>query len=329
LEQCITRESRRSFIAFRLHSLDSYGSACEGQVVRSTKVNMTAGRWLGMLTLMIFILGIGYAAEAQESPATPNILLILTDDQEASTLEYMPNVQTLADEGKTFENAIFTQPLCCPSRATIQTGLYPHNSEITGNAPPHGGWPVFARRGFQHSTFATWLDDADYNTAYFGKYMNGYSGTRSVDGWDRWVVYSAPSGLGWSEYTNGTRQHRTKPMQAERMVREKALGWLGVASEGEEPFLGVVAFGAPHEPYPHPNATDEMFAGIRAPRNEGFNEADVSDKPAWVRKKPLMSGREIAAVDMDYRNALRSLVNVDRFVGEVIASVPELDFGPF
>jgi N-acetylglucosamine-6-sulfatase len=253
----------------------------------------------------------------------PNILLVLTDDQEASTLAHMPKVQEhLVAQGKTFENAIFTYPYCCPSRATMHTGNYSHNTGITSNAPPRGGFEVFSEKGLQHSTFATWLDAAGYDTGYFGKYMNGYSGKRPVDGWDRWGAYSGSVGMGWSEYTNGRRTGKTRsPVAAERAVAEQALTYM--AQERDAPFLAVAAFGAPHHPYPHPKAADKMFAEVQAPRTEGFNEADVSDKPGWIKNKTRLGGKGAKAVDEKYRDALRSLVNVDRFVGEAVESVPE------
>jgi arylsulfatase A-like enzyme len=187
---------------------------------------------------------------AQEAPPPekpPNILLILTDDQEASTLAHMPNVQEhLVGGGKTFENAVFTYPYCCPSRATMHTGDYSHNTGITGNAPPHGGWKAFSEKGLQRSTFATWLDAAGYDTAYFGKYMNGYSGRRPVDGWDRWGVYSGTVGMGWTEYTNGRRKYQTSPVAAERAVGEQVLSWM--TEDRDAPFSPSPPSGRPTPP---------------------------------------------------------------------------------
>jgi arylsulfatase A-like enzyme len=234
----------------------------------------------------------------------------------------MPNVREhLVEGGMTFENAVFTYAYCCPSRATMHTGDYSHNTGITSNAPPHGGWEIFSEKGLQRSTFATWLDAAGYDTAYFGKYMNGYSGKRPVDGWDRWGVYTGTLGMGWNEYTNGKRKFETSPVAAERAVGEQALSWM--TEDGDAPSLAVAAFGAPHAPYPHPKATDKMFAGERAPRTGRLDGADVSDKPAWVRGQTPLGGRGRRAVDQRYRDALRSLVNVDRFVSEAVESVPE------
>ena len=99
----------------------------------------------------------------------------MTDDQMPSTLQYMQTVQSeLVAKGVTFDNTVSTFPLCCPSRAVIQRGQYPHNTGVLGNNAPHGGFYRFGANGLHESTVATWLIDAGYYTAYFGRYMNGH-----------------------------------------------------------------------------------------------------------------------------------------------------------
>jgi len=73
----------------------------------------------------------------------PNILFILTDDQGWATLGCYgskkvptPNLDRLASESLTFRRGYVTSSLCCPSLATIITGLYPHQHKVTSNDPP-------------------------------------------------------------------------------------------------------------------------------------------------------------------------------------------------
>jgi len=77
----------------------------------------------------------------------------------------------MADKGMTFDNAFVTSSLCCPSRSTILTGQYPHNHLVRSNVPPRGGFKKFRELGLERYTVATWLDDAGYETALFGKYL--------------------------------------------------------------------------------------------------------------------------------------------------------------
>src|SRR5215207_2263776 len=58
--------------------------------------------------------------ESLTAPAKPNIVFILTDDMRKDDLKYMPKTRNLLSErGKYFENAFVSNPICCPSRATI------------------------------------------------------------------------------------------------------------------------------------------------------------------------------------------------------------------
>src|SRR6266542_3392001 len=97
----------------------------------------------------------------------------------------------MAAEGLTFVNTFVTQSICCPSRASILRGQYPHNTEILHNAPPLSGFEKFRDLGHESSTLATWLHAAGYRTAMFGKYLNGYLLGRAGQchvppGWSEW-----------------------------------------------------------------------------------------------------------------------------------------------
>ena len=141
------------------------------------------GRWpllaaVVLLAIELFF-GSGCTVPRTSESAKPNIIFILTDDQDLETLAHMPRVQALlVKQGLTFKNAFVTTPLCCPSRASILTGQYPHNNDILRNAPPLGGFVKFRDLGREGSTVATWLKAAGYRTALFGKYLNGYPGRR-------------------------------------------------------------------------------------------------------------------------------------------------------
>ena len=101
----------------------------------------------------------------------PNILVVMTDDMAATDLAMMPNVQRLlAKQGTTFDNAITSFPLCCPSRATFITGQYSHNNGVFGNFAPYGWYGMQDR----DNTLPSWLDDVGYRTALVGKWLNGY-----------------------------------------------------------------------------------------------------------------------------------------------------------
>src|SRR3712207_4133987 len=81
--------------------------------------------------------GCGPPTGVLRAPERPNVILILADDLDARLLEdhpeSYPNIQKLAAGGTSFESAFVSDPLCCPSRATILRGQYAHNHRIEGN----------------------------------------------------------------------------------------------------------------------------------------------------------------------------------------------------
>jgi hypothetical protein len=58
----------------------------------------------------------------------PNILFFLTDDLSWNLVSHMTNVQAMQKKGITFSHYFVTESLCCPSRSSIFTGKYPHDT---------------------------------------------------------------------------------------------------------------------------------------------------------------------------------------------------------
>jgi hypothetical protein len=96
----------------------------------------------------------GNTAQAAAAPQRPNVLVLETDDQTLAEMAVLPNVRRLiGDQGVTFDNNFDSFSLCCPSRASIFSGRYPHNHGVLTNTPPTGGFSAF-RRGAEAETFA-------------------------------------------------------------------------------------------------------------------------------------------------------------------------------
>jgi len=171
------------------------------------------------------------------SSGRPNLILILTDDQRWDTvgLEHprdgvtpvMPYVTNeLASSGVTFPNGFVTTALCCPSRASILTGEYAHNTGIHKNGPPDGGFQSFN----DTSTVATWLQSAGYRTALVGKYLNGYAtGSPCVPpGWDEWHVFVQVKFYDYDFNDNGvvTRYGTAPADYSQNILTQRALQFI-------------------------------------------------------------------------------------------------------
>ena len=92
------------------------------------------------LLLLTAILSLASHASAAKPP---NILLIISDDQSWTDYSFMgheaietPNIDRLAKQSRLFKRGYVPSSLCCPSLASMITGLYPHQTKITGNEPP-------------------------------------------------------------------------------------------------------------------------------------------------------------------------------------------------
>jgi arylsulfatase A-like enzyme len=253
-------------------------------------------------------------ARALEPP--PNIVLILTDDQRADTLAYMPIVQrTLGDHGVTFTNAYVSNPVCCPSRATILTGLYSHSTGVYTNNFS-GGFAAFD----DSSTVATWLHDAGYRTGLFGKYLNGYETEYTPPGWDRWFAthgsgdyysYSATSDGRIVQYGDARTDYGTS------VVGHEAISFIR-DTPAEQPLFAYVSVPAPHDPSIPAPGDDKIFGKIEPWRPPSYNERDVKDKPLYIRDNSWFHAARRREVDRARVRQLRTLPAVDRLVGNVV-----------
>ncbi len=123
------------------------------------------------------VAGFAAGASAQSDAPRYNVVLIMADDLDVASVDkalalgLMPHLQQrFVDEGVRFTNAFVTNSLCCPSRATLLTGQYSHNSRVLTNTLPTGGFGAFRAA----STLPVWLSAVGYRTSHIGKFLNGY-----------------------------------------------------------------------------------------------------------------------------------------------------------
>ena len=290
------------------------------------------------LTLVAGAVALATSTRTAESATGDNVIFILTDDQSASELASMPNVQSLiAGQGATFERAYTPYPLCCPSRASLLTGQYLHNHGVRGNVAPAGGWESFV--GHQSDALPVWTGTAGYYNVHIGKYMNGYVGSESLPnippGWDEWYgKYSEPN-----LYFNYTMVEKPGPADPAELVfygdqdgeyqtdvlRDKALEFIDSAGPGESPFMMNLWFNAPHSPFDAAPRHRFTLSEIGLPRLDAFNEKDISDKPKWLRKQAKRRLKKAfrQTIASERRRRLEQLLSVDEAVAALVAELSQ------
>ena len=287
------------------------------------------GSWTRCLGLALAFALLGSLAQAQEAGRKPNIVFVLSDDENVGIHPFMPKVKALIeDEGTVFDNAFVSYPLCCPSRSSILRGQYPHNTEVLGNLPPEGGFKAFRRLKRETSTIATWLQAGGYRTAFYGKYLNGYAETDPPPpGWDEWhaanndgyfnVNYKLNESGKIVAYGDAPEDYLTDVIAGK--AADHIRRW---SSEGEPFFLYVAPFN-PHSPYNPAPRHKGMFKNAKLPRPPAFNEADVSDKPGYIQDLPLLNDQQIAKITDTYRARLECLQAIDEMVKTLVDTLKE------
>ncbi len=169
-------------------------------------------RWL----LMLCVAALPLASASAQPPKRPNVLVLLTDDQRWDTLGCMghpvlktPNIDRLAAEGVTFDNAFVTTAICCVSRASFITGRYAHHHRVGDFSTPlqpevlADSYPAIFKR-------------AGYRTGCLGKW--GIGGKPPKELFDTWHAWG-----GQGEYfdtIDGQRVHNSE------MLARKAIEFL-------------------------------------------------------------------------------------------------------
>jgi N-acetylglucosamine-6-sulfatase len=271
-----------------------------------------------------------HAAPAKELAAhrmdrgRPNVVVIVTDDQRYDTLGAMPAVRSLLGrQGIEFTEAFVGNPLCCPSRATILTGRYSHSTGVyTNDSARHGGYAAFKHE--QAKTIATALNRVGYRTGLFGKYFNGYHAEAIPIGWDRWFATFGLDGSYYRYRADDDGRIRTFGAHPEdygtTVLRREAVRFIRRSRTGRPLFLYVTPH-APHAPAIPAPGDEDAFQDLSWDKGPAFNEADVDDKPPYIRSIPLMRRPRIAHIRSFRRQQYRSLLAVDRMVAEIIAAL--------
>jgi arylsulfatase len=213
-----------------------------------------------------------------------NLIVFLTDQQRADTViykgrrrVYAPNLCKVASESVVFERAYVTQPLCVPSRASLLTGMWPHQTGCTKN-----GISLDSRI----RTFAELIGDDSYHPAYMGKWQLGGEAKRQR-GFRDWISIEGISDYSRFLDSRGYIPDKPDGSFSERMVSQLPLeiskprfleehACQFIEKHRRDPFVLFVSFVEPHSPYngplnlEHPLDDVDLDATALAPVNDNI-----------------------------------------------------------
>jgi N-acetylglucosamine-6-sulfatase len=260
----------------------------------------------------------------------PNIVFVLTDDLSRDLVRYMPAVKALARRGMSFRNYFVSDSLCCPSRSSIFTGQFPHNTGVFNNTGADGGIGAFYGRGDERHAFNISLQKAGYRTAMMGKYLNGYlqpgspvPGTYVPPGWSEWDV----AGWGYREYDYPMNQngkvvqfgHSARAYLTSVLTR-RGVRFINRAADARQPFFLELATFAPHSPYvPAPRDT-HAFPDVTAPRPPNFNVLPRG-APNWLGDHPPLTPERLQQVNRVFRRRVQDVQSTDRMLATIEAAI--------
>lgn len=283
----------------------------------AAKASITAALCLLAGAIVIALL----SGSATAAPTTPNVLIIVTDDQAINTLKVMPRTRRrFRAEGTQFPNTIDAYPLCCPSRASIFSGRYAHNHGVSTN---DNGTNLN-----QDQTIQRYLRDAGYKTGYFGKFLNAWDLDTNPQHWDSWTILNNGPHSSMSPTTpticepepaevcvneDGTKKPMTPGVYETSYLATEASTFVdSTEANDNQPWLMYVAPTTPHAPFtPEAKYASAPIPDFQATPN--YFEADRTDKPQYVQDDI----EDPAAVQSHRAAQLRMLMSTDDLVEQV------------
>lgn len=272
------------------------------------------------MTLLFPALALLAAPLLAQEPARPNIIVILLDDLGYSDLGCYggeidtPNIDALAEGGVRFES-FYNSSRCCPSRASLMTGLYPPQTGVasftTREPHPTRGPAYLGRLNDRSVTLAEVLRGAGYSSYYVGKWhlhhetgptvrgfdeFYGYAFDHSHDQWDAEYYQRMPAGRG--------KEIDPPPGEfyATDVFSDYAVEFIRQGQRRGRPWFLFLGHSSPHFPVQAPaESADKYFDTylrgwdvLRRERFERMRRIGLVDGDRWS-----FTGRSLVPVDRD------------------------------
>lgn len=258
---------------------------------------------------------------------TPNFVVIIADDQRWDAYDFMqsrmselgrtarfpwlegttPNLNRLSNEGIHFDNAFTVFSTCSPSRATMLTGVYPHIHGVTDNST---AFPT------DSTTYASLLKANGYTTGYFGKWHHGRQTERP--GFDTVATFYGQGSYYDTPFYDGNNnliRTTTGSEWVDDASTDYAINFIEQQNSAQNPFLLVLGFKTPHQPFDPPNRTETIYAGQSAIGVPNLNS------PPPGQNIEVNSGNYASTL----REYMRTIAGIDSCVGSILDKLEQLN----
>jgi len=234
-------------------------------------------------------------AQSVAADSRPNIILVMADDQGWGQTGYYnnpvlktPNLDAMAANGLRFDRYYAAAPVCSPTRASVLTG---RTNERTG-VMSHG----YALRR-QEKTIAQALKNAGYVTGHFGKWhLNGLRGpgvpilaedshNPGVFGFDEWL--SVTNFFDRNPIMSRKGEFVEFKGDSSEIIVDEALKFIGKQAKADKPFLSVIWYGTPHNPFMASDEDTKEFAHLDNASKDQHGELVAMDRSIGALRKGL------------------------------------------
>jgi choline-sulfatase len=249
-----------------------------------------------------------------------------------------PNIDRIAASGVRFANSYSTSALCCPARAAIATGRYPHQTGFWDNAIAYdGSVPTWHHRLREQGNTVVAVGKLHYRSekddngfteeiepmhlhdgrGAIKNLLRGYDAEPPKDDGSFWKLYMNRSGVGETHY-----------QEYDRRITAKSIDWLKRhGRDSGKPWVLYVSYISPHPPFTVPQRLYDLYPEKDMPLPAGFRPGERSEHPAtqYLRHMDGM-------LDMTDEAALRRIAagyfglitHMDEQVGSVMKAAEEL-----